>query len=221
MVMNRTKYSRTYHLNWSHLHSDDKRLPSTDPFMGQEIVVLEKLDGENTTMYSDGYLHARSLDSRHNYTRDWAKKMASILCHDIPQGYRFVFENMAYYHSIEYNDLESFCYLLSIWDQDNVCLSYDDTLEYAELLDLAMPKELYRGIFDESILRELSSTMDLKTMEGYVIRRTCAFHQDDFQAHVAKFVREGHVQQDSEHWLKSTYPNKLSTTKKIKPFYMA
>lgn len=220
IMITRTKYARTYHLPWSHLHADDKRLPSLAPFEGCEIVVLEKLDGENTTIYPDGYLHARSIDSRHNFTRDWAKRMAAVLCHDIPAGHRFVFENVSYCHSIEYTDLESFCYLLSIWNADNYCLSYDDTREYAELLDLAMPQELYRGVFDEALLREMSANMDLERMEGYVIRKVNAFHRDDFQANVAKFVREGHVQPDSDHWLKNTYPNQLKPGVVVKPYYM-
>ena len=217
----RTKYNRTYHLPWSHMHSDDKALGKLSAFHGMDVVVSEKMDGENTTVYPDGYLHARSIDSRHNFTRDWAKRMASVLCHDIPAGHRFVFENVAYYHSIDYTELESFCYLLSIWNDDNVCLGYDDTREYAELLDLAMPKELYRGPFDEEVLMELSKTMDLNTMEGYVFRNVNAFHRDDFALNMGKFVRDGHVQHNSEHWLKSTRPNSLKPGVAVKPYYMA
>lgn len=216
----RQKYPRTYHFEWSHLHADDKRLPSTASFEGKEIVVLEKLDGENTTIYPDGYLHARSIDSRHNFTRDWAKRMASVLCHDIPDGHRFVFENVTYYHSIEYTDLESFCYLLSIWN-NNTCIDYDSMLEYAQLLDLATPKEFYRGVFDEEILRKIANEMDLIKSEGYVVRTVEQFDIEDFQQHVAKFVRDDHVQPDSVHWLNSTKPNRLKESGNIKPYYMA
>ncbi len=218
--MYRSKYPRTFHLSWSHPHSDDKTIPDTSIYEGMEIVVTEKLDGENTTIYPDGYLHARSIDSRHNYTRDWAKKMASILSFDIPKGERFVFENVAYYHSIEYNDLESFCYLLSVWTDDDYCLEYDTVLEYAEILDLATPKIFYRGVFDEKVLKEIAENLDLNTTEGFVFRNVNRFHIDDFQKNTGKFVREGHVQTSEEHWLKNTYPNKLSKNKKIKPFYM-
>lgn len=185
-----------------------------------EITVFEKLDGENTTIYDDGYLHARSIDSSHNYTRDWAKKMASILCHDIPNGFRFVFENVAYYHSIDYTDLETFCYLLSVWDDNNICLSVEETFEYAEILDLATPKLFYSGKFDEDVLKDISRNLDLSCVEGYVVRNSKSFHFNEFSNNVAKFVREGHVQPGSDHWLKTTYPNKLGVDKKVKPFYM-
>ena len=76
--MKPTKYTRTYHAPWSlGVQSDDKMLKSMNHFIGEEVFVWEKLDGENTSLYSKnsgGILHARSIDSRHNETRDWVKK---------------------------------------------------------------------------------------------------------------------------------------------------
>ena len=62
----RVRYPRTYHLPWSPGATDDDRvLPDVRHFEGQEVVVTAKMDGEQTTMYTD-YLHARSIDwSRH------------------------------------------------------------------------------------------------------------------------------------------------------------
>jgi hypothetical protein len=222
--MQRKKYHRTYHLPWSHIHGDDKAFGDLSVFLDKEIVVLEKLDGENSTIYSDGYLHARSLDSAHNMTRDWIKRLASILRFDIPQGWRFVFENVNYYHSIEYNNLDGFAYLLSIWDEDNVRLPYDDMMEFAELLDLPTPKVLYRGIFDEEKLRAIANNMDLSVSEGYVVTLTSAVKEPDIQSAIAKFVRNNHCQPNKdgivEHWLEKTYPNKLDPNKPTRPSYM-
>ena len=55
------KYPRTYHLPWSSPSSDDRVASSLNHFVGQEVVVTEKLDGENTSLYND-YVHARSLE---------------------------------------------------------------------------------------------------------------------------------------------------------------
>lgn len=225
---NKKKYPRTVHLQWSQtIGSDDKRLKNTNHFVGKNVIISIKKDGESTSMYSD-YMHARSLDSKHNFTRDWAKKLHSILKYDIPDGWIFSFENLAYVHSIEYNDLESFCYLLNIWKDDGFCLSQDELDIYAQTLDLAQPRVIYRGIYDEELISKLHldhNVIDLTKDEGYVLRTTDSFHRDQFQQHVAKFVRANHVQPNAngedEHWLKRTYPNKLSTTKAIKPFYMA
>ncbi len=76
---------------WSKtIGSDDKRLKDTSQFDGEFVIVSIKKDGESTAMYSD-YMHARSLDSKHNFTRDWAKKLHSILKYDIPEGWIFSF----------------------------------------------------------------------------------------------------------------------------------
>lgn len=231
MEQDRIKYPRTYHLPWSEgVHSDDKVIKNLSQFDGMEIVVTEKMDGESTSMYPD-YMHARSLSSAHNFTRDWAKKMQSILAHDIPDGWIFSFENVAYVHSIVYKDLESFCYLLSIWNDKNFCLSYDEQCQWADILDLAQPKVLYRGVYDAQLLQKLSKELDLNQIEGYVIRNVEAFHRDDFEKNMGKFVRANHVQPNHavegeantevEHWLKNTYPNELKDPTMVKPAYMA
>ena len=62
--MDRIKYPRTPHFPWSPgATDDDKILQDLSVFDKQPVVITEKMDGENTTIYADGYIHARSLDS--------------------------------------------------------------------------------------------------------------------------------------------------------------
>lgn len=227
--MDRIKYPRTYHLPFSKgLQSDDKLIESLDSFIGQEVIASMKMDGENTTLTSK-FMHAKSVDSPHNYTRDWVKKLQSIICHDIPEDWRFCGENVAYYHSIEYKNLESYFYLFSIWNEKNECLSWDDMMVWADVLDLATPEVLYRGIFDEKKLQNLANNMDVTQNEGFTVRLARGFHYDDFATSLTKFVREGHVQPDNpddpnggaSHWLTRTYPNQLADPTLVKPMYMA
>ncbi len=219
------KYNRTYHLPFSEcVHSDDKVIDDLSVFEGKIIVATEKLDGESTSMYRN-YMHARSMDSAHNFTRDWVKKLHSILKNDIPEGYRFIFENVAYFHSIEYHNLESFAYLLSIWDDKNYCLSFKDKMEWADILDLATPQVFYKGVFDIDVLQQLAKDIDKNKIEGFVIANVESFHESEFSQNMAKFVRGNHVQPNHEtgeveHWLKNTYPNKLADKCKVKPFFM-
>lgn len=219
-----TKYGRTYHLPWSKgIQSDDKIIKNLSSFENKEIVVLEKMDGENTTLYSD-YYHARSLDSQYNFTRSWIAKMHSVMKFDIPENFRFVFENIWAEHSIRYENIDTYAFLLSIWktsedESKDVCLSYDDTKDWAELLDVRMPKEFYRGIFDQEKLIELANTIDTTKIEGYVIRLTSEFDKKDMQTSVSKFVRDGHVQPNAEHWLKNAKQNG-QLIGNIKPYYM-
>jgi hypothetical protein len=227
--MERIKYPRTYHLPFSKgLQSDDKLIETLDTFKDQEVIATIKMDGENTTLTSE-FMHARSVDSPHNFTRDWVKKMHSIIKHEIPENWRFCGENVAYYHSIEYNNLESFFYLFSIWNEKNECLSWDDMMEWANVLDLATPEVVYRGVFDVKKLEDIANKMDVTKNEGFTVRLTKGFHFDDFGHSLTKFVREGHVQPDNKddpeseasHWLKRTYPNKLADVTLVKPAYMS
>lgn len=223
MTQERNKYPRTYHLSFSKaLQSDDKLIDSLDAFEGQEVVVTIKMDGENTSMYSDGYSHARSIDSKTNWTRDVVKKILSVIQYDIPENYRLCCENVYAKHSIAYPDnyLEGYVYLLSIWNEKNECLSWDDTLLYAELLDLPTPKVLYRGVFDEKKLKELAEKLDTNLEEGFVVRLAKQIPYEDFSKSFTKFVRSGHVQENAEHWLKNAVPN--GTPKQpAKPSFMS
>ncbi len=77
------KYPRTYHLSWSPgTSSDDRLLKSTDHFIGKEIVVSEKVDGEQTSMYRD-HIHVRSLDSTHHASRSKVKAIHAQIAHDL------------------------------------------------------------------------------------------------------------------------------------------
>lgn len=207
--MERKKYPRTYHLPFSlGLQSDDKKIETLDFFKDQEVVVSLKMDGENTSVYPDGFSHARSLDSKFNWTQSIVRQIASTICYQIPEGHRLCCENLTAKHSIFYPDgyLEGYLYLLSIWKGDT-CLDWDSTVKLANELDLPMPKVLYRGSFDLKKLEELSKQLDVSIEEGFVTRVTRSFKYEEFSKCVTKFVRKGHVQDNADHWLKNAVPN--------------
>ena len=188
------KYPRTYHLPWSPgLTDDDRMLPSTSVFEGREVVITEKLDGENTSLYRD-YMHARSLDEDHHESRGWVKRLHADICWNIPEGWRICGENVYALHSIAYDDLASYFLVFSIWDETNTCLSWDDTIEYAGVLGLNTVPQIYRGLWDESYVRRLESTIDTSKQEGYTVRIVDSFPYGSFRRSIAKWVRKGHVQ---------------------------
>jgi hypothetical protein len=205
--MKRFKYPRTRHLPWSPGASDDDLVADgVETFVGQRVVVSEKMDGENTTLYRD-HVHARSIDSRHHPSRDWVKALQGRVGFLIPDGWRLCGENLYAQHSIAYDDLPSYFLLFSIWDEANRCLSWDDTLEWAALLGLATVPVLYDGRFDPTWFEDFD--VDTDACEGYVVRRADAFAFEDFSSHVAKWVRANHVQTD-EHWMfEEVVPNGL------------
>lgn len=193
------KYPRTYHCPWSEgIQSDDRIIPSMGPFHGQEVVVTEKLDGENSNLYHD-YYHARAIDGRNHWSRSWIKQFHAQVAGNIPYNWRVCGENMYAKHSIKYEGLKTYFYCFSIWNEVGNCLSWDDTVEWASMIGLQMVPVLYRGIYDEELIRSLYSEANRETCEGYVIRRAHEFPFKDFKQNVAKFVRAEHIG-TSHHW---------------------
>jgi hypothetical protein len=203
------KYARTYHVPHSPgTQSDDRLLKSLDHLLGQPVVITEKMDGENTSMYTD-HIHARSLDSAHHESRNWVKKFHGSIAHDIPPGWRVCGENMYAKHSIYYEDLKSYFYGFSIWSDNNICLGWTATCMFFELLGIEPVPVLFEGILTLDVLADIEAKLDLTKQEGYVIRKSGEFRYEDFATSVAKWVRPKHVA-TSKHWMQETIvPNKL------------
>lgn len=201
------KYPRTPHLGSSPGASSDD-VWSQAHFSEQDIVITEKMDGENTTLYSD-HLHARSLDSRHHPSRSWVKGLHQRIKHLIPKGWRICGENCYARHSIEYKALESYFLVFSIWDEQNMCLSWAQTKEWCALLGLAHVPVLYEGPWATQCVAQVLDTMNLDEQEGVVVRVTQSFSFEQFGTHLAKWVRPNHVR-TSTHWmLEQVHPNGL------------
>lgn len=193
----RTAYPRTVHVPWSPgVGSDDVRGGDLDGLRGREVVVTEKMDGENTTLYRDG-LHARSLDSGHHPSRAWVKALQGRIGALIPDGTRVCGENLYARHSIAYEELESWFYGFSVWDGE-WCLGWDETVRVLRGLGIPVPRVLWRGVFDERALRGLK--LDPARQEGYVVRTVEGFVREEFGRRLAKWVRPHHVQTDT-HWM--------------------
>jgi len=205
------KYPRSFHLPWSRSYThDDKVLKDVSHFIGKEVVVTEKLDGEGSTLYRD-HMHARSIFSGNHESRHWLKQYHSTFSNDIPEDWRICGENVYAKHSIAYSALASYFYAFSVWNEENQCLSWDETEEWCSLLGIETVPVLYRGIFNEKLIHE-TYTKKSKLggeQEGYVIRLAESFHYEDFSKSLAKFVRKNHVQTDA-HWMhQEVKPNQL------------
>ena len=195
----KVKYPKTKHLPFSKgLTRGDKIIETLDFFLNKEIIVSLKLDGENSSLMRD-YIYARSLDSADHPSVHWLKNLWGNIRFDIPENWRICGENLYAVHSIVYDELPTYFMVFNIWDENNQCLSYDDTLIWCELLGLQHVPVLYRGIFDEKILEKIASEINTEINEGFVIRITDSFHFKDFEKYYAKWVREKHVK-TKKHW---------------------
>ena len=197
------KYPRTFHLPWSESKAnDDKVLSSLAGLAGQEVVVTEKMDGENTTLMADT-CYARSLDSVSHFTRDWVRAFWASIRHELPPGWRFCGENLYARHAIAYDALRSYYMGFSVWDETYTALPWDEAVGYMNMLNIVPVEVLYRGIFDPGAIRAAYAAYREKVgreVEGYVVRRAGAIPHDKFTEWVGKYVRPNHCA-GAPHWL--------------------
>jgi hypothetical protein len=194
------KYGRTLHLPWSEsMNEDDRMVNDMSHWVGREVIVTEKMDGENTSIYQD-YTHARSVDGRSHPSRNLLKAFAARWQHDIPDAWRVCGENLYARHSIAYDDLPHHFMGFSVWNEMNERLAWDETLEWFELFGVTPVPVLYRGIYDEKTIRALWDDSKRDSTEGYVMTVADRITYGEFRRFTAKFVRKNHIQ-TIKHWM--------------------
>lgn len=163
----------------------------------------------NCTWYTD-YTHARSIETLSHPSRSWMKNFWAQKGYNIPLDWRVCGENLYAKHTIHYtkdngNELKSYFQMFSIWNERNMCLSWDDTEEWAELLEIPLVPILYKGIWDKTIVEDITKMISDKSNkhEGYVIRLTREFNYSEFRKVVGKYVRANHVQDNHGHWARN------------------
>jgi len=201
--------------------SDDVWWKDCRFFEGKEVVVTEKLDGECTSIYPDAHVHARSIDTRHHPSRSWVKALVSGICFRIPEGYRICGENLFAWHSIFYTELTNYLFAFGVYNDNGMCVSWDETLEVCEECQLEVVPVIYRGAWDEEKIKELWTgegafptfeNPDQKSpceAEGYVVRVVDEFPYEEFTECCAKYVRPHHVQTDQNWMTREVVPNLL------------
>lgn len=133
------KYPSTPHLHFSEsINEDDYILSKTNNL--SDVISTIKYDGENISMYPD-FIHARSLDSKDHISRHWVKSLHSEIKHLIPEGMIIRCENLFAKHSISYDNLDSYCYVFQIW-QNNTILSWDETIDFVKFINKHSSKNL-------------------------------------------------------------------------------
>ena len=209
------KYPRTYHLPYSPgATKDDKKLQDDwfKYYQGKEIVITEKLDGENIHMnQKDCYARSDGAPTRSPWSRNiwdpqeglyWRIKTL------IGSNETLFGENLYGEHSIHYDKLPSYFHLFAV-STESVWESWQSVKLFGTILGVKTVPELWRGVVaDENSLKTLVDFYTKEpsiygdTREGVVIRITDSFPLDDFKHYVCKWVRPNHVQTD-EHWTKN------------------
>ncbi|MDG2451476.1 MAG: RNA ligase family protein [Paracoccaceae bacterium] len=195
------KYGRTFHLPISlGATRDDKIMSSLEGLKVDDLVITEKMDGENTTIHSKG-THARSPDSRYHPSRDWLKAFAAGVSPQLADNERIVGKNLYAQHSIGYETLPSFFMGFS-WIIGNDIQPWDETLLRFEELGITPVVVLYRGQFTDRLFEDLADQLNLEKQEGFVARVASGFSETEMPIRMGKYVRANHVQSET-HWMKS------------------
>lgn len=152
--MTTEKYPRTFHFPFSEGATDDDRIQADwQGILQQELVITEKLDGENSCIKSNGvYARSHSAVNRN----PWARPMWDIwerIGHSLGELHVFG-ENMYAIHSIAYERLEHYFYVFAIRDGEQ-WLSWDETAEYAQILELPLVPQVARGHFEANALKNI------------------------------------------------------------------
>lgn len=204
-----SKYNRTYHLPWSEGTTNDDRISdSVESLLGINIVITEKLDGENCGMTKDGvYARSHATFTTSAWSRE-VRQIHNIIKNDIEEDVFIFGENMEGIHSIEYNKLTSYFYIFGIRD-NNIWIPWEQVEEYSYLLDIPTVPVLFKGeVNTENELKDIVNDLVSKPskiggqIEGVVVRNASLFHNDDFADNVMKWVRVNHVQTTS-HWTRN------------------
>jgi len=215
-----TKYPSTKHVPWGKkVDEDDEVLSSMEHFYGREVVVSEKMDGEGDATYWNGDFHARSLNARKHPSQAWVKNLLSQVTPQMPSGWRLYGENVCALHTLRYDNLPTYFFVYQVYDENNVCLSWDDMTYFLDSI-FCFPKlmtvpVLYRGIYDEEKIKACytgKSTFGL-IQEGYVVRAANAFKFEDFDQNMAKFVGpdfKRSIKDSTFWWSKPFVPNGLA-----------
>lgn len=197
------KYPRTYHLSYSLSKTDDDKTLSSDEhfYQMESVVITEKMDGENTTIYPNGYCHARSIDSKHAEYHSWLLNEIQNWCYSIGENRRVCGEYLYAQHTIHYNDLKTYFYGFSLWERSK-CLDWETTISEFNRLKIEPVPLLYMGKYSADKVKEIFKSVVVDNGgEGIVIRNAGEFYIDAFSENVAKCVRANHVQTDA-HWTK-------------------
>ena len=210
------KFPRTHHVPYSPgVGSDDKVHKKPLPDLDSGYVMLEKMDGENTT-FTKEFIHARSVNGYPpHWSRSYMKSLwaeARWLC---PPNEAILGENLTGVHSIKYEDLPSFFLVFGIrhmrkdvpyvmgWamTMSRLDMQFNGLLKTVPVIahipgNLVNDEKLIMSQFD-SYRRRVG-----REVEGFVLRPANRFPFSEYTELVGKWVRPNHVQAN-EHWMES------------------
>ena len=198
--------------------SDDTILPAgvAGLFTREEVTISEKMDGGNCCLcngrvYARTHKHEASHES-FSLVKDLYLSFSHLMTAQEFNECALFGENMGAVHSIKYNALKSPFYLFSVFQmKEKRWYSWEEVTLFAARLRIPTAPLLFKGHF--------ASMADLRaflahhaaqtsvgshgeerdgiapaTPEGFVVRLSRSFTQEEFSHSIGKYVRKGHLQ---------------------------
>lgn len=211
------KYPATPYWPWSpaigrgdHVHTNSGR------FVGDAVVVTEKLDGSNTLLHA-GRSYGRSVSAP-----SAGKWMAMVKKHHAwkvtePEVYLYG-EDIYGVHSITYDPVEEreTFYAFALRDGNGRFSAFGDLESYADSKQIPIVPMLFKGCFGS--VAEIRTFIEYAhrepsllggPREGVVLRLARGFPSEEFSDNVCKSVRVDHVQTD-RHWTRNWVPCRIA-----------
>ena len=210
------KYPSTPYWPWSPtVGRGDAVHANPDRFVGEAVVVTEKLDGGNTLLHA-GKVYSRSVSAPSE-----GKWMAMVRKHHawkVTEPDVFLYgEDIYGVHSIAYEPVaEDRTFHAFALRDGNRFGSFAEMEEYASGRDMPVVPVLFKGCFRS--VSEVRAFVDRAhgersalggEREGVVLRLAREFPAAEFPDNVCKSVRVGHVQTD-EHWTRNWQPCRIA-----------
>ncbi len=211
------RYPRTpYWPGSPSLGAESVRVADTSRFVGEPVIVTEKLDGGCTL------LHQGAVYARRAAPPGKAPWMAMVKKHHAwkvtgPDAYLYG-EDIYGVHSIEYEPIhedETF-YAFALRDGNNRFASFPELADFAGQRQIPVVPVLFDGVFESAnALRHFVDEAHAAPSilggerEGVVIRLSRSFPASEFSRSVCKSVRAGHVRTD-QHWTRNWRPCRLA-----------
>lgn len=224
------KYPSTGHLpsspEWDGTRVD---FQSVDPFVDVPAVITIKMDGGNAMLVRDKDNPVRARNGQHadHESFDLLKQLywERNLYEKIPDNLQIFGENMVAKHSIHYGcdcdppcedvgpALPDYFMVFGVYDTEyDLWLSWPEVENWADRLGFPTTPVVTQSMDDvDGVLFEadyelydeiepIAQDVIADGHEGIVIRSKFPFHYDQFERRLGKYVRDGHVDPDADHW---------------------
>jgi len=180
-------YPNISHLPWSKWVRDgDVIQTDLNHLNHNNIIVLEKMDGIPVIISSDRIIFKKDVS---DISKEYLESIRTEKLSKLSNNIWFVGDILLERRLYHYDMLPDYFLLYGMFVND-IFLNWEVTAKYAEELSLKMVPILYKGIYDEELIKKCYTGESVygKYQEGYIVRRVDTFLLDSIKTNILKYV---------------------------------